>query len=149
MTTNRVHRAYTTRQVKGTNGRDACLQCMGDIIDKQRSTFCSKDCSDAFYIKSRPAYARKKVFERDKGICAKCQKDVFAGTGRTPRSRGTGDLWQADHIVAVVEGGGECSLGNLRTLCTTCHKVETASLAARRAESRRLAVQLVSTFEAA
>ena len=137
MSTNRVHRAYSTKQGVGTNGRAACLQCHGDITDPRRSTFCTEDCADAFYVKSRPDYARLRVFERDKGICGKCKKDVFEGTGRRPRSRGTGDLWQADHITPVVEGGGECTLENLRTLCTACHREETAALARRRAEARK------------
>ena len=46
-------------------------------------------------------------------------------------------LWHADHIVPVVEGGGECGLDNLRTLCLRCHKDETRALAARRAKARR------------
>lgn len=46
--------------------------------------------------------------------------------------------WDADHIVPVVEGGGECSLDNLRTLCHPCHKRVTAELAARRASGRRM-----------
>jgi len=39
-----------------------------------------------------------------------------------------GDFWQADHILAVAEGGGGCGLENLRTLCTPCHKIETDNL---------------------
>lgn len=50
----------------------------------------------------------------------------------------TGSLWDADHIVPVVEGGGECDLDNLRTLCVWCHKAETAALAARRARARSI-----------
>jgi 5-methylcytosine-specific restriction enzyme A len=46
-------------------------------------------------------------------------------------------LWEADHVVPVVEGGGECALSNYRTLCLPCHRAETAKLAARRAEKRR------------
>ena len=42
-----------------------------------------------------------------------------------------GDFWQADHMTAVAEGGGECGLGNLRTLCTPCHAKETAALMRR------------------
>ena len=42
-----------------------------------------------------------------------------------------GDFWQADHILAVAEGGGGCGLENLRTLCTPCHKSETERLRAR------------------
>lgn len=44
-------------------------------------------------------------------------------------------MWQADHIVPVCEGGGECGLDNLRLLCTPCHKEETKKLAKRRATS--------------
>lgn len=45
--------------------------------------------------------------------------------------------WEADHILPVVEGGGECTLDNLRTLCHPCHKKETKALAERRAAARR------------
>ncbi len=40
--------------------------------------------------------------------------------------------WHMDHIIPVVEGGGECGLDNLRTLCIRCHRKETAELARRR-----------------
>lgn len=46
---------------------------------------------------------------------------------------------QADHELAVAEGGGACGLGNLRTLCTPCHQRETAALRQRlkrRADAR-------------
>jgi len=43
-------------------------------------------------------------------------------------------LWQADHIVPVVEGGGECGLENYRTLCCPCHKIVTAALKRRLAK---------------
>jgi 5-methylcytosine-specific restriction endonuclease McrA len=42
-----------------------------------------------------------------------------------------GDFWQADHIVAVSEGGGSCGLDNLQTLCVPCHTSETEKLRAR------------------
>lgn len=48
-----------------------------------------------------------------------------------------GTLWEADHIIPVIEGGGCCGLDNLRTLCIMCHKAETKALAARRAQARR------------
>lgn len=53
------------------------------------------------------------------------------------RVSGSGHTWEADHIVPVVEGGGECDLSNLRTLCLRCHRAETAKLAKRRAERRK------------
>jgi 5-methylcytosine-specific restriction endonuclease McrA len=46
-------------------------------------------------------------------------------------------LWDADHIVPVIEGGGGCGLENYRTLCVTCHRGETSTLASHRAEKRR------------
>ena len=45
-------------------------------------------------------------------------------------------LWEADHIVPVVEGGGGCGLDNYRTLCRRCHVEATAELARRRARER-------------
>ena len=39
-----------------------------------------------------------------------------------------GGLWDADHIIPVVKGGGQCGLDNLRTLCIKCHKNETKIL---------------------
>lgn len=39
--------------------------------------------------------------------------------------------WDADHIVPVAEGGGECDLTNFRTLCLPCHKRVTAELRQR------------------
>lgn len=56
-----------------------------------------------------------------------------------PRSSRDAPWWDADHIVPVVEGGGECGLENYRTLCKPCHKRETAALARRRAAARRQA----------
>ena len=46
-------------------------------------------------------------------------------------------LWEMDHIQPVIEGGADCGLENLRTLCTACHAKETAALAARRAAARK------------
>jgi 5-methylcytosine-specific restriction enzyme A len=45
-------------------------------------------------------------------------------------------LWDADHIVPVVEGGGECDLANLQTLCLKCHRERTAALRKRRQAPR-------------
>jgi 5-methylcytosine-specific restriction protein A len=54
-------------------------------------------------------------------------------------------LWEVDHITPVVEGGGGCGLDNLRTLCWRCHRKETAALAKRRAQARRVAKSLAPT----
>lgn len=46
-------------------------------------------------------------------------------------------LWEADHTVPVVEGGGNCGPENLRTLCWACHRRETAALKKRLAAARK------------
>ena len=37
-------------------------------------------------------------------------------------------FYDIDHIVSVVEGGSQCGEENLRTLCLSCHRKETAQL---------------------
>lgn len=37
-------------------------------------------------------------------------------------------MWDCDHILEVVNGGGSCSMENLQTLCIRCHKEKTAAL---------------------
>lgn len=46
-------------------------------------------------------------------------------------------LWEADHIVPVVEGGGACDLSNYRTLCVPCHRRVTKELRGRMAARRK------------
>lgn len=46
-------------------------------------------------------------------------------------------LWEMDHTVPVVEGGGSCGIDNLRTLCWRCHKSVTAELRKRRAKGAK------------
>jgi len=59
----------------------------------------------------------------------------IAGINRVPHL--CRHLWEADHIIPVVEGGGECGLDGYRTLCLHCHKNATMELAARRASAKR------------
>jgi 5-methylcytosine-specific restriction protein A len=85
---------------------------------------------------------RQAVWNRDKGVCANCGLDtklLETRNGSRPNIHGRrmGHLWQADHITPVIEGGGECDLSNLRTLCTSCHKKATAELHARLATQRK------------
>jgi hypothetical protein len=46
-------------------------------------------------------------------------------------------LWEMDHVVPVVEGGGSAPLQGLRTLCFRCHRRETAALRGRLAAKRQ------------
>lgn len=141
-TIRRSKSTYGTAQPRNEAGQKVCYECKGPI-PKPRRTFCSSACVDRWKIRTDPGWVRQKVFERDKGVCALCGVDCIAanphpnGRVRTPRARGTGHLWQADHIIPVVEGGGECGIENYRTLCTACHRKVTKELAARSSFKRR------------
>ncbi|HEY1807774.1 MAG TPA: HNH endonuclease [Acidobacteriaceae bacterium] len=99
-------------------------------------------------LRTQPGYLREQVFLRDQGVCAACGVDMLGALRRLRRSRGANrtamlehwrlgrrrraSLWDADHTVPVVEGGGECDLENIRTLCLRCHRAATTALRERR-----------------
>lgn len=98
-------------------------------------------------LRTDTGYLRERVFARDRGVCAQCGVDTVAlqrdkrkldyAARRqflkrwklTENSRKS--LWDADHVVPVAEGGGQCDLSNMRTLCLLCHREATAALRER------------------
>jgi 5-methylcytosine-specific restriction protein A len=106
-------------------------------------------------LRSQPAYLREQVFARDRGFCAGCRIDTTAALRQLRYARGSRrqtllqhwglpqwrrrSLWDADHIVPVAEGGGECDLGNIRTLCLRCHREATMQLRERLRRAKLLA----------
>jgi 5-methylcytosine-specific restriction endonuclease McrA len=139
---------YADREslAKGENGRNLCRWCSLEV-PARRFTFCSEWCVTEWKLRTDPGYLRERVLERDRGICAACGVDCLAMWNHLRRLRGVAraraftewglransrrSLWDADHIVPVVEGGGECDLSNLRTLCLKCHRAATAELRRR------------------
>lgn len=131
---------------RGPNGRGLCRWCSLEV-PRGRFTFCSEFCVHEWKLRSQPAYLREQVLRRDHGLCAKCGVDTLAAErclrfshgirrqallafwGLKRRSRKS--LWDADHILPVAEGGGECDLANIRTLCLRCHRAATLELRAR------------------
>jgi 5-methylcytosine-specific restriction enzyme A len=141
---------------KGPNGLSLCRWCDLEILAKRRRTFCSDYCVHQWRLRTDPGYLRDQVFARDRGICAVCQSDTIAIYNALKRARGPAraaglslyglqsitsrrSLWDADHIRPVAEGGGQCDLSNLRTLCLPCHREATAQLRLRLRKSRPLA----------
>ena len=119
-----------------------------EILAARRRTFCSDYCVHQWRLRSDPGYLRDQVFARDGGRCALCELDTVAAYRALKRARGAAreealvmwglrsitarrSLWDADHILPVAEGGGECDLDNLRTLCLMCHREATADLRRR------------------
>jgi 5-methylcytosine-specific restriction enzyme A len=149
-TKRRARGVHSSPQPKDADGNRLCRNC-GTILPKGKRFNCSSKCSEEWQGKTSPSYMKRLVFNRDRGICARCQADTVAlkagyeALPRDPRnvrnayldkygiphSRSWGDWWDADHIVPVIEGGGECGLSNFRTLCIPCHKIITKELHGR------------------
>jgi 5-methylcytosine-specific restriction enzyme A len=131
---------------RGPNGRGLCRWCSLEVPPR-RYTFCSEFCVHEWKLRSQPGYLREQILKRDKGICAHCGIDTIRELLRLKRMRGERraalmnhwglkvrrrrSLWDADHILPVTEGGGECDLENMRTLCLRCHRIATADLRER------------------
>jgi 5-methylcytosine-specific restriction protein A len=132
----------------GPNGLPLCRWCDLEILAKRRRTFCSDYCVHQWRLRTDPGYLRDQVFARDHGLCAGCGIDTIAAWNALKRARGAAraaglrlyglksigarrTLWDADHIRPVAEGGGQCDLDNLRTLCLLCHREATARLRQR------------------
>ena len=129
---------------KNDSGFVSCRWCGGDVKPPRR-TMCSPECVHELLIRRDNRYIRDCLYKRDKGICVLCNtdtkdiakkalsleyndrveylKEFNIGIKRKiwKRKHG-GGLWDADHIIPVKEGGGQCGLDNLRTLCIKCHK---------------------------
>ncbi|XP_036926422.1 DNA annealing helicase and endonuclease ZRANB3 isoform X4 [Sturnira hondurensis] len=129
------------------------------------SRFCSLKCQEEFWIRSNNSYLRAKVFEIEHGVCQLCNlnaQELFLRLRDAPKSQrksllditwisklpleqlnemirnpGEGHFWQVDHIKPVFGGGGQCSLDNLQTLCTVCHRERTARQTKERSQVRR------------
>lgn len=139
-------RAMPSEIARAPSGRPLCRWC-GTEAPKGRRTFCSDVCVHEWKLRTDPGYLREKVFDRDKGVCAQCGVDTltvrrdmrkldFAARKRLLKHWGLKEgsrksLWDADHVVPVAEGGGQCDLSNMRTLCLRCHREATAALRIR------------------
>ncbi|KGL75714.1 DNA annealing helicase and endonuclease ZRANB3, partial [Tinamus guttatus] len=127
--------------------------------------FCSHTCQEDFSIRSSQSYLRTRVFEIERGICQFCNQnaqELYLSIRDAPKSQRKkllesswmshlplgqlneiitnpteGQFWQVDHIKPVYSGGGQCSLENLQTLCTVCHKERTAKQAKERSQMKR------------
>jgi 5-methylcytosine-specific restriction endonuclease McrA len=131
-----IQRAQPDGWTKDRRSR-LCRRC-GGVVPKGRFTFCSAECVHQWKLRTDPAYLRASVFARDRGVCALCATDTEAlrrdkrkldWRARKQFERDWGQrrhLWDADHILPVADGGGECDLSNLRTLCLLCHWKVTA-----------------------
>lgn len=129
-----------------------------------RSKWCSNECGDLAFLKRYPrrsgSVLRMILRQKDRGVCNSCGLDCGAlekrleglkryteawkaavsyvnsqGFDYGPGRRAT--LWDADHVVALDEGGS-WHPDNAQTLCQPCHKAKTKTHAARKATRKRM-----------
>lgn len=76
---------------------------------------------------SIPPRVRVRVFDRQGGRCAECDRKLGVA----------GEPFDVDHITALVNGG-ENRESNLRALCRPCHRGKTAADVAQKAKDNRV-----------
>uniref|UniRef100_A0A8C5BZX3 Zinc finger, RAN-binding domain containing 3 n=1 Tax=Gadus morhua TaxID=8049 RepID=A0A8C5BZX3_GADMO len=129
------------------------------------SRFCSHRCQEELRLRSSQPHMRARVLEAEGGACQQCglaahqlylrvrdappaqRKDLLESTwlAQLPlkqlneiiRAPVEGDFWQVDHIQPVYSGGGQCSLDNLQTLCTVCHRMRTSQQCKERSRAKK------------
>jgi len=119
----------------GEAPRGICRVCGKEKIGRNR-TVCPPpegeritSCKLLLSCKVGGGWMRWAIFQRDQGKCGECKKTVSRYWSR-------GELWQADHIIPIADGGTNHP-DNIQTLCTACHKVKTAQQAKDAAEGRK------------
>ncbi len=113
----------------------------------KRTTYCGEECRTQALIRNSASGRRQLCWDRDRGVCALCNMDtgaayraIYRMSHRDPeefrrlckrfrlsKRNLQSYLWEVDHITPVSEGGRDCGMDNLRTLCVWCHKQVTAA----------------------
>ncbi|XP_061358893.1 uncharacterized protein LOC133303060 isoform X2 [Gastrolobium bilobum] len=127
--------------------------------------FCNLICFEEYRMRTSNRFLRQELFQIEQGVCTNCQlnchklvehirplslerrreyiekvapkvakrKNMLEKLVNDPTE---GNAWHADHIVPVYQGGGECKLENMRTLCVACHYDVTAAQSSERRIAR-------------
>ncbi|GMQ10844.1 hypothetical protein CsSME_00053692 [Camellia sinensis var. sinensis] len=133
--------------------------------DYLEDLFCNLICYEEYRLRTSQRFLRQELFQIEQGICTNCQlnchklvehikplsyakrlKYIEKAAPKLARRKKLleklvrdpieGNAWHADHIVPVYQGGGECRLENMRTLCVVCHADVTAAQCAQRRSAR-------------
>lgn len=154
-------------QALDSAGTPLCLSCQKPSGNHSgwAGGFCSPACMEDFQLRSNQGFMRARVLETEQGVCQHCglnahqlylqvrdaprthRKEILDNTwlAQLPlkqlnemiQNPAEGQFWQVDHINPVYRGGGQCTLENLQTLCTVCHRMRTAQQAKDRGQMKR------------
>lgn len=130
----RTNPTYQRQQVKKRD-KGICAECSLDCLAEEaemRRLLSLTGWNYQHYCRSKQTYITITLDEK-----VQAEIDLKELRKRNKASKSRRSLWDMDHNKPVVEGGGECGLDNLRTLCIPCHKKATKDLAARRAVQRK------------
>ncbi|MES1922208.1 hypothetical protein MHBO_003719 [Bonamia ostreae] len=91
----------------------------------------------ALYLRLKPLKPtqREKLLLKVKSFSVLKKERVLEICGKKRFSEGL--LWQADHIVPVQFGGGNCPIENFQTLCAGCHYSKTCGQAKKATSFRK------------
>lgn len=129
--------AWCSEECKTEFGVRAFADLASSYVYRRDAGICAEcgiDCAELARIFRLAAYTYRRDKHGIQSLGPYMSPERLAQWGpwfRAGNSHPT--LWDADHIIPVVEGGGVCGLANLRTLCLICHKRDTARLVAARA----------------
>ncbi|KAL1021791.1 hypothetical protein UPYG_G00018010 [Umbra pygmaea] len=143
----------------------SCHEACGNTRGAWDTCFCSQKCQEEFQLRSSQAFMRAQVLQAEQGVCQSCglqahqlylkvrdalptlRKEMLENTwlaqlslkqlNEMIRAPAEGQFWQVDHIRPVYNGGGQCSLDNLQTLCTVCHRTRTSQQAKERSQMKK------------
>ncbi|KAK7304668.1 hypothetical protein VNO77_42553 [Canavalia gladiata] len=142
-----------------------CLGNNAKLPEFFEDLFCNLVCYEEYRMRTSSRFLRQELFQIEHGVCTNCQldchklvehirplslerrlqyieklapkiakrKNMLEKLVNDPTE---GNVWHADHIVPVYQGGGECTLENMRTLCVACHYDVTAAQCAERRRTR-------------
>ncbi|XP_075112779.1 uncharacterized protein LOC107811423 [Nicotiana tabacum] len=145
-----------------------CRNSNAQTPDYFEDLFCSLNCCEEYHLRTNKSSIRNALFQIEHGICTNCRLDCHKLVERIrPLSFESreeyiakvapnlakrkklfqklvqdpidGNAWHADHIIPVYQGGGECRLENMRTLCVACHADITAAQHTERRLTRLVA----------
>lgn len=124
--------------------RGVCAGCGLDCHKLERILYTlQRGCKAMPYTDNPHFYGGRQVHQKLRQHWLerfhRIKSNMLAGFWDRDHPYGIKSTWQADHIDAVIDGGGgmDGGMNNIRTLCVPCHKDETAQLAGRRARDRQ------------